>query len=814
MDTDLIDSLATDRQNLFIEFLDAPGKGHRDGILQMLNRGEKRYTVSLDDIRDFDRDFWNGVLNQPTEYIEACEKALSQVIHAVRDVRHVFNDTDQFYIGFIGALGSHMKNPRTLDALLLGKLVALEGIVTRASLVRPKVVRSVHYSEATALFHARTYKDATMGSGLVNQSAVYPTEDPEGNRLTTEYGYCTYRDHQQISLQEMPERAPAGQLPTGVDVIMDDDLADRVKPGDRVQVIGVYRTHGGAQGSSRFRAYVLCNNVVLLSSKSTIPSHITDVDIRTINQLAKRDDVFQLLSKSLAPSIYGLDYIKQATLLMLLGGQEKNLENGTHIRGDINILMVGDPSTAKSQMLRFVLNSASLAIATTGRGSSGVGLTAAVTTDQDTGERRLEAGAMVLADRGIVCIDEFDKMSDADRVAIHEVMEQQTVTIAKAGIHTTLNARCSVIAAANPVFGQYDTTKEPHKNIALPDSLLSRFDLLFIVTDDTDDTKDRTIADHVIKMHRYTKPGMEPGTPIRDDAQQILAVGEEEVEEDDPVWDRSEEVLSVGFVKKYIQYAKARVKPVLTKQASDLIVDTYASLRNDEDNQRRTAPITARTLETLIRLSTAHAKSRLSQRVEEYDAQMAREILRYALFRDVPVTTRHKRQRRQGANADGAEEGVDVVDDQLENMDLSDREEDALIAGDEVTTSQATTARQRSLAALRADSTYDETMSDAHHVPSSQLASSRPATQDPPSSNQPVSNSRLDFFTRHFAAVLKSSKDFEEGGSMSSEEVIQAVNLPIPEEDKFTEEEGRAVLQRLNDEGKIMLTDDGSVYSI
>ena len=458
-------------------------------------------------------------------------------------------------------------------------------------------------------------------------------------------------------------------------MLMDDDMVDRVKPGDRIQLVGMFRSLGNAgSGSSTFRTLILANNVVLLSSKSgggIAQSTITDTDVRNINKLSKKKDVFKLLSQSLAPSIYGHDHIKQAILLMLLGGMEKNLDNGTHLRGDINILMVGDPSTAKSQLLRFVLNTAPLAIATTGRGSSGVGLTAAVTTDKETGERRLEAGAMVLGDRGVVCIDEFDKMSDVDRVAIHEVMEQQTVTIAKAGIHTSLNARCSVLAAANPIYGQYDTHKDPHKNIALPDSLLSRFDLLFVVTDDVEDERDRHISEHVLRMHRYRQPGTEEGAPVREQASQMLGVGLEEDQDlrgrPTEVYEKfnvmlhaglahakrgkqsKPEVLSIPFIKKYIQYAKSRIKPVLTKEAADMIVKAYADLRNDdlEGNKRRTSPMTARTLETLIRLSTAHAKARLSTRVQAEDAEAAEGILKYALFKEVIAAEDRRKKRRK-----------------------------------------------------------------------------------------------------------------------------------------------------------------------
>lgn len=702
----------------------------------------------------------------------------------------------------------------------------------------------------------------------------------------------------------MPERAPAGQLPRGVDVILDDDMVDRVKPGDRIQLVGIFRSLGNRNagaGSAIFRTLILANNIVLLSSKSgggIAQATITDQDVRNINKMSKKAKIFELLAQSLAPSIFGHDHIKQAILLMLLGGMEKNLPNGTHLRGDINVLMVGDPSTAKSQLLRFVLNTAPLAIATTGRGSSGVGLTAAVTSDKETGERRLEAGAMVLGDRGVVCIDEFDKMSDIDRVAIHEVMEQQTVTIAKAGIHTTLNARCSVIAAANPIFGQYDSNKDPHKNIALPDSLLSRFDLLFVVTDDINDERDREISEHVLRMHSYRAPGTEEGAPLREQSNQMLGIGIQEdqnaSETTTEVWEKYSVVLHSGmtitsgrgrnkqitpismpFIKKYIQYAKSRCKPVLTKKASDYVVAAYSNLRNDEieGNQRRTSPMTARTLETLIRLSTAHAKARLSSRVEESDAIAAERILKFALFRELAVKEdgRKKRRKTQDVNMDSSDDENSADSDDSSDDDDGDTAYRGTAAGRRTaarpqTKSQKSTRSQgtangtgSSRRAANDNDDDEEEDDDADDEPvSSQrptgaesqmsrmsLASSIPSSQLPPTQTDSQSQSRRSQ-TRTQTEIAESPESSpERGPSIEPQrfrtfretlgpltqtslfqndmatvaDITAAVNHRLTERSRtateFSGEEVTAALKAMGEANQIMfLEDSGEVYTL
>ncbi|KAH8698186.1 DNA replication licensing factor MCM3 [Phaeosphaeriaceae sp. PMI808] len=854
-----------------VEFLDPDDvakRSYRPDILVMLNRGLRRLTVSIDEIRTHSREIADGLLNDPVNFTKAFDDALKKIVKTFTDRPKAETDDDvMYYCAYVGSFGEFSCNPRTLGSNQLNHMVSLEGIVTKTSLVRPKVVKSVHYNENLQKFHTRAYQDQTMGSGVASTS-VYPTEDSEGNPLLTEYGFSVYRDHQTISIQEMPERAPAGQLPRSVDVIMDDDLVDRVKPGDRIQLVGIYRSLGNrnaSSGSSTFRTLILANNIILLSSKSgggIAQVNITDTDIRNINKIAKNKRVFEMLSQSLAPSIYGHDYIKKAILLLLLGGVEKNLENGTHLRGDINILMVGDPSTAKSQLLRFVLNTAPLAIATTGRGSSGVGLTAAVTQDKETGERRLEAGAMVLADRGVVCIDEFDKMSDVDRVAIHEVMEQQTVTIAKAGIHTSLNARCSVIAAANPIFGQYDIHKDPHRNIALPDSLLSRFDLLFVVTDDIEDARDRQISEHVLRMHRYRQPGTEEGAPVREDGAQLLGVGldtdtdanrpTEVYEKFNPMLhsgvtitvgrgaNRRTEVLSIPFIKKYIQYAK-REKPILTKGAADHIVSVYSALRNDEldSGTRRTSPITARTLETLIRLSTAHAKARLSKRVEQKDADIAEQILRFALFKEVVEDDRRKRRRTardpdamstDNESSDDNDDGDEAETTQprrtagpstrrnpagstrtptaTADNDAAEEEDDE--ADDDLYTAASKSQPTPRTQSSRPPNPSSTQLSAASSRPESQLPPTQPDTQD----SQAITPARLQIFQTALGQLIDGPLFANDAADV--EPLVAAVNARLGRgagRDAFGEEEAERALEALSEKNKIMFS-GGIVYKI
>ncbi|XP_074272428.1 DNA replication licensing factor MCM3 homolog 3-like [Silene latifolia] len=652
----------------FLDFLDHDvGHGiYMESIRKMItNKTRHRLIVNLSDLYDFNSDLIRRMLRSPSEYMQPFADAVTEVTKNI-DPKFL-KEGETVSVGFEGPFVSRRVTPRDLLSQFIGSMVCVEGIVTKCSLVRPKVVKSVHFCPSSGKFMSREYRDITSTTGLPTGS-VYPTRDENGNLLVTEYGLCKYKDHQTLSMQEVPEKSAPGQLPRTIDIIVEDDLVDACKPGDRVAIVGIYKALPGKSSGSVngvFRTVLIANNVTLLNKEANAPIYATE-DLKNIKKMAEREDTFDLLANSLAPSIYGHLWIKKAVILLMLGGIEKNLKNGTHLRGDINMMMVGDPSVAKSQLLRAIMNIAPLAISTTGRGSSGVGLTAAVTQDQETGERRLEAGAMVLADRGVICIDEFDKMNDQDRVAIHEVMEQQTVTIAKAGIHASLNARCSVVAAANPIYGTYDRSLTPTKNIGLPDSLLSRFDLLFIVLDQMDPEIDGHISEHVLRMHRYRSAvdggdGTQDGTFGREeeaDAGSSVFVKFNRMLHGKKVQKgRKQDTLTINFLKKYIHYAKHRVQPELSDEASEQIATAYAELRNANSNAKGsggggggTLPITARTLETIIRLSTAHAKLKLSRTVTKSDVDAALKVLNFAIYHKELTDMEDREQEREREN--------------------------------------------------------------------------------------------------------------------------------------------------------------------
>jgi DNA replication licensing factor MCM3 len=426
---------------------------------------------------------------------------------------------EHYRISFEGNLGANFVTPRGLGSKLANELVGIQGIITKMEIPKHQLEKSVHYCEKTKAFEVKEYPDNLNPEKDFEPSKTrfIKTHDDNSNPLSFEYGMSSFRNIQTVVIQELPEMAPPGLLPQSVTVVLQGELVNSVKPGDRVQMIGIYKLIGGAMSKEKgiFRPYFLCLSVKQLSE-------VLHTGVFTNRNVIPEADLIGICSRSVAPSIYGHDELKKAVLLMLLGGEEKNLDNGTHLRGDINLLMVGDPGTAKSQILRWVLSTAELAIGTTGSGASGVGLTAAIVSDKDTGEKTLEAGAMVLADRGVVCIDEFDKMNEVDRVAVHEVMEQQTVTIAKAGMHCSLNARCSVIAAANPIYGEYQTTMAPTKNIGMPDSLLSRFDLVFIILDEKSPEKDKRIGERVCRNHRLAPKVAESYHTFNEDDEYII----------------------------------------------------------------------------------------------------------------------------------------------------------------------------------------------------------------------------------------------------------------------------------------------------
>ncbi|KAJ5572463.1 hypothetical protein VI817_007253 [Penicillium citrinum] len=456
-----------------------------------------------------------------------------------------------------------------------------------------------------------------------------------------------YRNYQKLTLQESPGSVPAGRLPRQREVILLADLIDTAKPGDEIEITGIYRNSYDAQLNNKngfpvFATIIEANHVVK-SHDQLAGFNMTEEDEREIRALSRDPDIVDKIIRSMAPSIYGHSDVKTAVALSLFGGVSKQAQGKMSIRGDINVLLLGDPGTAKSQVLKFVEKTAHRAVFATGQGASAVGLTASVRRDPLTSEWTLEGGALVLADRGTCLIDEFDKMNDQDRTSIHEAMEQQTISISKAGIVTTLQARCSVVAAANPNGGRYNSTKPFAQNVDLTEPILSRFDILCVVRDLVEPTEDERLANFVIESHHRANPVRplrnDQGELVDADNNRIDAEGyridkegrrlpptQEETAKRAAEQKRTEEEkegeIPQELLRKYILYARERCHPKLYQIDQDKIARLFADMRR-ESLATGAYPITVRHLEAIMRIAEAFCKMRLSEYCSSQDIDRA-----------------------------------------------------------------------------------------------------------------------------------------------------------------------------------------------
>jgi DNA replication licensing factor MCM4 len=483
-----------------------------------------------------------------------------------------------------------MLSIRSVDPRDIDRMVRVSGMVVRSSCIIPELVRA-HFR------CCRCGREALVESikGVIDE----PSRCECGGRATHQlvHNKGDFEDKQLMRIQELPEGIPDGTTPMAVTVVCRERLVDDLVPGDRVVLTGILKAVPVRLSpvmkkiKSSFRVYLemLSHRVVGREARGSDP-------IEKIDELRRNPDVYRILSSSIAPSVCGMEDVKKALLLQLFGGIRKEMD-GSRLRGDINVLLAGDPGISKSQLLGFIHRMSERGIYTSGRGSSAVGLTACVSRDPDSGQFILEPGALVLSDDGICCIDEFDKMGDSTRSILHEVMEQQTVSIAKAGIITTLNARCSILASCNPIESKYNPRKSIVENISLPPTLLSRFDVVCLLIDRCDESHDRTIGDHIVSMYSSSRA--------------------------------ENECVGIEILKAYVKEAK-RIQPRLVEESMRALAQAYVDLRQLDNG--RTITATTRQLESLIRLSEAHARMRFSSVVEVQDVREAVRIVRESLL--------------------------------------------------------------------------------------------------------------------------------------------------------------------------------------
>ncbi|CAE8621802.1 unnamed protein product [Polarella glacialis] len=519
---------------------------------------------------------------------------------------------------------------REIKADFVGALVQLDCLVVRVSQVKPKVEVVTYHCEicGSEVFQTVEGERYTPPKECPSQRC---RDNKQSGKLRCNIRTCAFTRYQEMKVQEMSEHVPVGGVPRSINVVMSGDLTRIVLPGDAITLCGVYSpsqlpSHILRQkGGTMQEMYIEAHNITKHKTGYRETAEDEDVLDRRISEARSKGSLYEAASRSIAPEIFGHGDVKKALLLVLIGTFTKTMKDGLKIRGDIHSLLMGDPGVAKSQLLKQVCHIAPRSVYTTGKGTSGVGLTASVVRDNATGEVTLEGGALVLADMGVCCIDEFDKMEEGDRTAIHEVMEQQTVSIAKSGITTTLNCRTTVLAAANPVYGRYNPYKSPVENMDLPAALLSRFDMIFLLLDTVDCDKDKHLALHVCKVHsNYEK---KEGTNADKEG---LTAGHAGVDDEADVLNLGFKPFDHKFMRAYIQKART-FDPLLDDTLMKDIADAYVSMRDDEKRdgiEAKKSYTTPRTLLAMTRISQAHARARFSNRVERQDFDEAMRLMK------------------------------------------------------------------------------------------------------------------------------------------------------------------------------------------
>jgi replicative DNA helicase Mcm len=593
---------------------------YRDEIGELAQKypnEQRSLYVDWDELYRFDPDLADDFVAQPEQMRDYAEEAL-RLYDLPVDVKlgqaHVRVQNLQETTGI-----------REIRARHRGQLVAVSGIVRKATDVRPKITEAAFECQRCG-----TLSRIPQTSGEFHEPHECQGCERQGP-FNINFDQSEFVDAQKLRVQESPEGLRGGETPQSIDVNIEDDITGRVTPGDHVRVVGIIHLDQQEQNQSKtpiFDVY-MSGMSVEIEDEEFEEMNITDQDKEDILALSEQDDVEQQFIDSMAPSIHGYEQEKLAIILQLFAGVTKNLPNDSRVRGDIHLLLMGDPGTGKSQLIQYVKNIAPRAVSTSGKSSSAAGLTAAAVRDDfaDGQQWTLEAGALVLADRGVAAVDELDKMDASDRSALHEGLEQQQISVNKAGINATLKSRCSLLAAANPKYGRFDQYEKYSEQIDLEPALLSRFDIMFIITDVPDQEKDKELAEHIVQTNYagevYTHQQENPTSNFSED----------EVEK---ATRDVQSAISPELMRKYIAFAKRNVFPTMTEDAKTVIEDFYVDLRSKGLDDDSAVPVTARKLEALVRLSEASARMRLADDVEQRDAEKAVDIV-MASLKDVGV---------------------------------------------------------------------------------------------------------------------------------------------------------------------------------